>query len=157
MNSNTEDFAGRFWAACEKHGTGFLTLEGVASARPHPMTAIPDKEADRLFFFTRTGNSLIPSGGSAAAVFYYASGGLFARVTGHLRVSNDENKIAELWNVAVERWLPEGKDSPVVMLLELAPDDATIWVESKEPSVAQFLLGKLRKDHPTDRHATVSL
>jgi general stress protein 26 len=148
MTSTTDDFADRFWTACKKHGTGFLMLEGVPSANPHPMTAMPDKEADRLYFFTRVGNSLIPPGGLAAADFYYASNGLFARVTGELRVCNDENKISELWSSAVEAWLPEGKDSPDVMLLELAPADATIWIESKAPGVAQFLLGKLRGNPP---------
>jgi len=41
--------------------------------------------------------------------------------------------------------------------LELEPGDATLWIESKAPGVAQFLLGKLRGKTPADQHVTVPL
>ena len=51
----------------------------------------------------------------------------FISVAGHATVSQDREKLRELWSMWAEAWLPEGPDSPETALITVDPVDAVIW------------------------------
>jgi general stress protein 26 len=56
----------------------------------------------------------------------FADGQKFVSVTGHASVSNDRQKIKELWGPSAKAWW-DSPDDPNIRLLTVTPDDAEFW------------------------------
>jgi general stress protein 26 len=59
----------------------------------------------------------------------YAKGGdsHFLSISGRAEVSQDQNKIDELWNFYAKAWFQEGKRDPNISVIKVIPKDAYYW------------------------------
>ena len=56
----------------------------------------------------------------------FADGQKFVSVTGHASVSDNRQKIKELWGPSAKAWW-DSPDDPTIRVLKFIPDEAEIW------------------------------
>lgn len=123
----------RLWQEIERHHTGMLGLVGE-TAHYQPMTAFVEKDARRIWFFTRTDTDLAREiGAGRQAMFVYQQRDLQACIGGELALSHDPARIDKYWNAVVAAWYPNGRDDPHLTLLRLDCADAQVWISEAGP------------------------
>lgn len=133
--SNTQTF----WKRLDQTTAGMLGI--VGDRRLVPMSHYPDKETNSLWFITANGTDLVSDVTSApkGAEFLIANGGdgLYATIHGELSLSQDDNKLDEIWNAVASSWFEDGKRDDDVRLLQMRLSDAEVWATN--PSSLVFL------------------
>lgn len=66
----------------------------------------------------------------------------YVSISGKAELIIDQEKIEELWNIFVEAWFPEGKDSDRLTLVKVIPDSAEYWDGTSSKIVSLFHLAK---------------
>lgn len=135
----------RLWSEIDKLHTGML---GIVDGEPQhfqPMTAFADREAGRIWFFTRTDTDMAQDVATARqAMFIMQSKDqeMQACISGQLVQQLDRAKLEEFWNPHVSAWYPEGKDDPRLTMLCLQADEARIWLSEVGPIRYMFEVAK---------------
>lgn len=62
----------------------------------------------------------------------------FLSVYGIAEISQDKDKIDELWNPLVKAWFTEGKDDPRITVIKVAPTKSYYW-DNKNGNMVAFL------------------
>jgi len=125
----------RLWDEIEKTRFGMLGLVGGPPQHFQPMTAFCDREARRIWFYTKKSTDLAQQTGTGrAAMFCVMDGQSFqACIGGDLVQDHDRARIDYYWSAHVSAWFPGGKDDPDLTLLRLDPADARVWASQKGP------------------------
>ena len=121
---NPEELKEKFWKTLSASPFVMLQLDADADSAA-PMTAQLDKHANHaIWFFTKPDNRFAALGPATAT---YSSKGhdLHARFAGKLAEETDQAIKDAMWNNFVEAWFPEGKDSALMLRMDLG--DASIW------------------------------
>jgi general stress protein 26 len=119
----------RVWELMDKIGTCMLVTHRGGSFHARPMSAIvrPDEEA--VYFLTDVTlikDDEIKANPDVALTFADTSGQKYVSLTGHAEVSDDRDKIHDLWSpMAKAFW--ESADDPAIRLLRVTPSDAEFW------------------------------
>ncbi|WP_299363138.1 pyridoxamine 5'-phosphate oxidase family protein [uncultured Paracoccus sp.] len=108
---------------------------GMLGCAPHwklaPMSHYADPDASALWFITADGTEWVQavSAGPQKAVHCVSSAGqhLYARIEGELSLSNDRQKLDEIWNAVASSWFEDGKRDEDVRLLKLSMTGAEVW------------------------------
>lgn len=66
----------------------------------------------------------------------------YATMTGTARVTNDRQKIHDLWSPFVRAWWPEGPEDPSIRLVEIDVDRAEFWDSPSSMLVHAFGIAK---------------
>lgn len=125
----------QLWTQLGRTRAGMLWIEG-AGQHPQPMTHFTDDDEGRLWFITASDTDLVGAlGHGATARFTVVSDkrDYHASLVGALQVSEDDDKLAELWSLPVAAWFEKGLEDPKVTLLRFVPREAAVW--SSEASV----------------------
>ena len=77
--------------------------------------------------------------GSAGLLGVVGKPGMFVHVEGEARLIRDKARFAEHWQNKLDRWFPQGIDTPGVVLIEVAAKRIHYWdgMEEGEVKVAQ--------------------
>jgi general stress protein 26 len=108
---------------------GFLTTttpDGRLTSRPMALQEV-EFDGDLWFFAERTAPWVITLAASPQVNVGVGSGGSWVSLSGSASVVDDVAKKRELWNGAVEAWLPQGADDPSVVLVKVDADSAEYW------------------------------
>ncbi len=85
----------------------------------------------------------------------------YVTLAGRASISNDRQKIEELWSELMTTWFPEGKDDPDLRLIHVEADRAEYWDSPSSFVVYAFgyAKAKLTGERPTDigEHEKVDL
>ena len=130
--TDEQELESKFWDAVDDSAFMMLGLKGSGFTRP--MTAQVDK-ARQIYFFASKSEELVKGLGQAdEAIATYVSKGqdLFASISGRLSISNDREKVDELWSPMVSAWYGGGKDDPDLVLLRLDGARADLWQANGE-------------------------
>ena len=116
---------------------------GVVGGQPHhfaPMRAYQVDEEKPYWFIIRHNAELVQELDSGAhdAMLTVVSQDhhLHACIGGVLREDRDQARIDMFWNSVTDAWLPEGKTSPEVTLLQFDPSDAVVWLSDNSFKLA---------------------
>lgn len=124
MDTPTQD---DFWDHLDDVQAGMLA---VGRSRAVPMSHYVDREANALWFITAQGTDIATSleAQAADAVYIIASGNgqLYARIHGQASLSNDREKLDELWNAIADAWF-DGERDPDIRLVKIALSEAEVW------------------------------
>ncbi|GAA4767047.1 pyridoxamine 5'-phosphate oxidase family protein [Novosphingobium ginsenosidimutans] len=134
-----EELKEKFWKALAASPFLMLQLDAEPDSAA-PMTAQLDKDANSaIWFFTAPGNRFA-TGGPATGHFSSKGHDAFARITGKLTEETSRERKDVLWSNMVEAWFPEGKDSAMLLRMDLG--DAAIWAgELGAINTAKMFLG----------------
>lgn len=129
----------KFWQTLAASPFVMLQLDAEPESAA-PMTAQLDKDANSaIWFFTAPGNRFV-TGGPATAHFSSKGHDTFARITGELTEETSRERKDALWSNMIEAWFPTGKDSAVLLRMDLG--QAAIWAgEMGAINTARMVLG----------------
>ena len=118
-----------FWKRLDDVNAGMLGCD--PDWRLVPMSHYADPDEDALWFITAEGTDLAKAvaGGAKKAVHVVSSQGgkLYARIEGELSLSDDREKLDEIWNAVASSWFEDGKQDDDVRLLRLSLSAAEVW------------------------------
>ena len=127
--SESQDDATHVWEMMEKIGfCMFSSLDGE-EIRSRPMAAYVERDEGRVLFLTDADSHKddeIAARPNVNLAFADAGSHSYVSVTGRASVSNDRDKIREIFNVPAKAWWDSPED-PRIRLLTVTPNDAQYW------------------------------
>lgn len=140
----------RLWDEIERHQIGMLGVVGGAARHTQPMTAFVERDAQRIWFFTRRDTDLVRHTGEGhEAMFIFQQKDLQACIGGTLRLSHDPARIDKYWNAVVAAWYPQGREDPNLTLLSFECSDAEVWISQAGPVKFAWEIAKANATHRT--------
>lgn len=67
----------------------------------------------------------------------------YVSISGRAFVSDDKDKMKELWNPMLKTWFPDGLDDPEISLIGVNPESAEIW--DAPPSAVVHAVGFVKQ------------
>lgn len=162
MTDTTEDPRIRIVELARKIPIAMLTTidgEGHVVSRPMAPQEITDEGV--IWFIAEAGSrdageiGLNPSVGVSLT-----SGSSFVSFSGAAELLTDSAKLHELWNPAVEAWLPDGPDSEQAVLFKVTAESGEYWDSpgGRIATVISFVKAKLTGErYDGGENETVSL
>ncbi|WBU61473.1 pyridoxamine 5'-phosphate oxidase family protein [Paracoccus albus] len=155
----SDDLKTEFHDRLKKINTGMLEVDGRFLPMSHSMI---DGDPN-LWFITAKDTPMAKAAAQGADANYLVCSdgkGLYADVSGKLTLSDDAEKLDEIWGVIASSWFEGGKADPDLQLVRYAPSKAEVWVT--EGGALGFLYqiarSKLTDQKPDlGQHGTVSL
>ncbi|SIQ69655.1 General stress protein 26 [Paracoccus thiocyanatus] len=145
----TEDRRKEFWDRLEDIRAGMLEVGGAFL----PMSHNIEPEDGNLWFITARGTAMAQAAGQQAETRYIVSDNsesLYAEIRGRLDVSQDRQKLDEVWNAVASTWFEEGKDDPDLVLVRMTPRSAEVWLgpASGMSFLFEMVKAKVKGDKP---------
>ena len=123
------DDVGHVWELMEKIGFCMLASRDGAEIRSRPMAAYVRQEEGKVYFLTDKDSykdEEIAADPNVNLAFADAGSHSYVSVTGRAALSNDREKIRDLFNVPAKAWWDSAED-PAIRLLAVTPDEAQYW------------------------------
>lgn len=127
------------WEAMEKIGFCMLSTLDGNEIRARPMAAHLVREEHAIYFLTDVESHKdeeIAKNPHTGLAFADTGNHTYVAVTGRAKISNDREKIHELWSTPAKAWW-ESPDDPSIRVLKITPHDAQFWDGPSKP-VALF-------------------
>jgi general stress protein 26 len=121
--------AAHVWDLMEKIGFCMLASLDGEEIRSRPMAAYVRREEDCIYFLTDADSAKddeIAARPQVNLAFADPSGMNFVSLAGRAAVSNDREKIRELFGTPAKAWW-DSPDDPAIRVLEVIPIDAQYW------------------------------
>jgi general stress protein 26 len=138
----------KVWKMMHKIRTCMLV--GVDGGKLHgrPMSAFADEAAHAIYFLTDATAAENVAGEHPEVCLSFVEGSRYLSVSGDASVTNDREKIRELWNVFAEAWF-DGPEDPTIRLLRVVPQDAQYWeTPGKAVTAVSMAIAAATGTHP---------
>lgn len=141
----------------------FITKDQQGKLTGRPMSTIEVEDDGTLWFFTNEYTSKTDDISHNNEVFLtYASGSQASQITisGIATLSDDQERMKELWNPSLKAWFPDGPDDPNMQLIKVTPVEAEYWDSSASKIVIAFNMIKAMvtgKEYDEGEHGKVNL
>ncbi|MDQ3799748.1 MAG: pyridoxamine 5'-phosphate oxidase family protein [Acidobacteriota bacterium] len=117
-----------------------LTTNDGGVLRSRPMQTQNFEFDGDLWFFTSSKahkTEEIEKDNRVNAAYSAPESNTYVSVSGTAEIVRDRAKIDEYWNDILKAWFPEGKDSPDLVLLRVAVEEAEYW-DSPSSTIVQI-------------------
>jgi len=117
------------WTLMEKIGFCMLATHDGEDIRSRPMAAHPARDEHAVYFLTDAASHKdeeIKRNPNVALAFADAGSQKYVSVSGQATVSNDREKIKELFSTPAKAWWGSA-DDPSIRVLKIVPKDAQYW------------------------------
>jgi general stress protein 26 len=107
-----------------------VVLLGAGGGTPVPMSPLAREEDNAIWFITSADHDTFKAAkaGEGADVYVCDSAGnMYGTVKGRLSVSDDSEKLDELWSPMAAAWFENGREDDSVRLMKYTPTEAEIW------------------------------
>ena len=128
-NDNTANDIQRVWDLMKKIGFAMLVTRDGDRLRARPMSAYLDRDANTILFLTdarRHKDEEIAGDPHVNLSFADAGSQKYVSLTGTAAISNDREKIRQLFSTPAKAWWDSAED-PNIRVLKISPDDAEFW------------------------------
>lgn len=105
-----------------------LKTDDGASCRPMSTQKVCDQ--GNIWFFSNADsdkNKEIEQDKNVQLFYSHPGKDSYLIVNGEAEITQDRNKIDELWSPVLKAWFPEGKDDPNISLVKVKPTTAYYW------------------------------
>lgn len=129
MANNTAEDVDRAWKLMDKIGFAMLVTRDGAKLRARPMSAFVERNDNAIYMLTdarRHKDEEIAAHPEVNLSFADSSGQKYVSVTGTAVVSNDRDRIKQLFSIPAKAWW-DSADDPNIRVLKVTPDDAEFW------------------------------
>ena len=126
---SSEEAIDRIWDLAKKIDICMLTTWTGSQQRSRPMSARVRREEHAIYFLTDLeGHKLTEIGSFPHVSLAWADNGghKYVVIAGEAEVSNDRQKIHELWEAFDKAWWDSAHD-PRIRLLKVTPEDGEVW------------------------------
>lgn len=141
------------WTAIKKLRVAMLTTEEDGRLVSRPMASLGRPEDGVIYFITHAHTHIADKSESVRVNLAYSDtdSNTYLSVSGIARMTQDREKLRELWSLWSEAWLPQGPDAPDVALVTVEPIDAKLWdADSKLIYAARMLTAAVTKTSPAE-------
>ena len=117
------------WEMMERIGFCMFTSMDGEELRSRPMAAYVERDENRILFLTDAESHKdeeVAARPNVNLAFADAGSHSYVSLTGRAAVSNDREKIREIFNVPAKAWWDSPED-PSIRLLVVTPHDAQYW------------------------------
>ena len=117
------------WKLVEKIGFCMLATHEGQDIRSRPMAAYVDRKSHAIYFLTDVASHKdadIAANPHVNLAFADTSGQNYVSVSGTAEISNDREKIKELWGTPAKAWW-DSPDDGSIRVLKIDPKDAHYW------------------------------
>jgi general stress protein 26 len=132
------------------------TVEPDGELHTRPMATHEMEDDGTLWFFTYNNSAKakeIQHDRQISLSYTDTSSETYVCATGTAAISQDIDKMEELWNPALKAWFPEGLDEPHIALLKVKLHRAEYWDEPGGKLVSLFRMAKaIAKGEKHDAH-----
>jgi general stress protein 26 len=128
MTDTTDDKA-RVWEMMERIGFCMFSTHDGEEIRSRPMAAHPVEEEGIVYFLTDADSAKdeeVEARPQVNLAFADAGSHSYVSVSGRAAVSNDREKIRELFSTPAKAWWDSPED-PSIRVLKVSPRDAQYW------------------------------
>ncbi|HZG07675.1 MAG TPA: pyridoxamine 5'-phosphate oxidase family protein [Allosphingosinicella sp.] len=128
MTASSDDQA-HVWEMMERIGFCMFSTHDGQEIRSRPMAAHPVGEEGMIYFLTDADSAKdeeVEARPQVNLAFADSGSHSYVSVTGRAAVSNDREKIRELFNTPAKAWWDSPED-PAIRLLKVTPQDAQYW------------------------------
>jgi general stress protein 26 len=126
----TEDEAiDQVWDLMERIGFCMLSTRTAEDIRARPMAAHPEPMENAIYFLTdvtSTKDDEIARWPNVGLAFADSKGQKYVSVTGTAELSNDRDRVRELWTTPAKAWW-DNADDPAIRVLKITPKYAEYW------------------------------
>ncbi|OJF91271.1 pyridoxamine 5'-phosphate oxidase family protein [Pararhizobium antarcticum] len=132
LSKTKNDPLQQLWDIVDDTRAGMLGVEGDLQ-HMQPMAPQLEKESNSLWFYTRSDSDLVKAvGTSARARFCLISKDhdYHTSLVGVISENKSREHIDKFWSPVVGAWFENGKDDPLLTMLQMKLDDAAIWASS---------------------------
>lgn len=129
MSNNDMRDQDRAWDLMKKIGFAMLVTRDGNKLRARPMSAYLARDENMIYFLTGARHHKdeeIARNPQVNLSFADAGSQTYVSLTGTAAVSNDRNKIRDLFTTTAKAWWDSAED-PNIRLLKITPDDAEFW------------------------------
>jgi len=127
-NDNAKNIE-RAWELMNKIGFAMLVTRDGDKLRARPMSAFLERENNAIYFLTdarRHKDDEIAQHPAINLSFADAGSQKYVSLTGTAVVSNDREKIMQLFTTPAKAWWDSAED-PNIRILKVTPEDAEFW------------------------------
>lgn len=141
----------------------FITKDQSGKLTGRPMGTIKVEDDGTLWFFTNEYSSKTDDISHNSEVYLsYSSPSKNSYVTidGTAVLSDDREKMKELWNPSMKAWFPDGLDDPKIQLIKVTPVEGEYWDNTSSKIVLAFQMLKAAvtgKEFSEGEHGKVAL
>lgn len=132
------DFEKEFWKRLADVKAGLMDVEG----RLFPMTPNLTQDDDgAIWFITAKGTDAAEAATARKDIRFAMAdngAGLHGYVNGGLSVSDDKDKLDQIWSIVASAWFDEGKQDHDLVLVKFVPRDGEIWLSTESGAVFLF-------------------
>lgn len=141
------------WSTVDKIRTGMLTTFSGETIRGRPMTAIPRRDENTIWFFADRAahaEADIRRDPRACIAFADPRDQTYVSLTGRVSLHEDESLKKDLWNMGVDVYFPGGPENPEVVLIGFEPEEGEYWDSPSNPILlaVKFVQAKLTSERP---------
>ena len=125
----TEHDIDRVWELIEKIGFAMLSTLDGKDIRARPMAAYADRDEHAIYFLTDADSHKdedIARHPNVGLAFADTGDQKYVSLTGRAVISNDRQKIREIWSTPAKAWWDD-PDDPAIRVLKITPKDAQYW------------------------------
>ena len=129
MFEKSQDEVARTWQLVEKIGFCMLASFDGDKIRSRPMAAYVEGEEGAIYFLTDKDSDKeeeVAARHEVNLAFADAGAQTYVSVTGRASLSNDRDRIRQIWSPAAKAWW-DGPEDPSIRLLKIEADDAQYW------------------------------
>lgn len=124
-----DEHVARVWELAKRIGIAmFVTWDGEEQ-RARPLAATVEKDEGCIYFLTDVNgqkDEQIAEFPHVSVSFADHRHSKYVALSGKATVSNDRNKIKDLWTPFAKAWW-DGPDDPAIRVIKLVPRDAELW------------------------------
>jgi len=141
----------------------FITKDQNGKLTGRPMGSVKVEEDCTLWFFTNEYSSKtddISHNNEVFLAYNSPSKNSYVTIDGIAELSDDKEKIKELWNPSMKAWFPEGLDDPKIQLIKVTPVSGEYWDNTSSKIVLAFNMLKAAitgKEYSEGEHGKVNL
>lgn len=111
------------------------TRDGRGTLHSRPMSNNGEVEYDgNTWFFTYEGSAKVRQirKNSKTTLIYQTAEALFVEICGRSKIITDKEKMRELWFDELNRWFPEGLETPGICLIQVIAERVHLWDKDEE-------------------------
>jgi general stress protein 26 len=119
----------RVWQLMEKVRFCMLSTHEDEDIRARPMVAHPERNEGAIYFLSNVESPKdedIADDPNVGLAFADTGDQNYVSISGRAEISNDRQKIEELWSTAAKAWW-NSADDPSIRILKVTPKDAQYW------------------------------
>jgi general stress protein 26 len=118
------------WREISRIATCMMITNDQGTIRARPMVGTADRDSNTIWFVSNRSHHKdqeIAADPRVCLAYVDTESNTYVSVSGRAKVSEDREKLKELWTPSVDAWFQGGPEDPQAILIAVTPELAEVW------------------------------